>query len=46
MVQKVMASRITKKYFEQLWHHWNRCVVSQEDTLTGTVQIVVQCLGC
>ena len=45
-VQKVMPNRITKKYFEQLRHHWNRCVVSQVDTLTGTVQIVVQCLEC
>ena len=46
LVQKVMPNRITKIYFEQLRHHWNRCVVSQGDTLTGTVQIVVQCLEC
>lgn len=42
MVQKVMSNKITKKYFEQLQHHWNRWVVSQEETLKRMVQIVVQ----
>lgn len=42
MVQKVMSNKITKKSFEQLQHHWNRWVVSQEDTLKRMVQIVVQ----